>query len=282
MKLLVLVLGADGQLGEAMVRHFSARHEVVSRARATLDITQPDSVMSTLSGVCPDVVINCAAYTNVDRAETDPVTALAVNALGVRTLARAAGDLDATLVHFSTDFVFDGETDRPYTEQDAPNPRGTYAVSKLLGEWFAADCPRHYVLRVESLFGGRHARSSVDKILASLASAEPVRAFSDRSVSPSYVEDVVAATTSLLERASPPGLYHCVNAGWTTWVGLARELARLTGREDAAIEEVPMASANLRAARPKFAALSNARLAEQGIVMPTWQDALARYVQARG
>ena len=86
-----------------------------------------------------------------------------------------------------------------------------------------------------------HARSSVDKILANLASGQPVRAFSDRSVSPSYVEDVVVATTSLFERASPPGLYHCVNAGWTTWVGIARELARLAGREDAVIEEVLMA-----------------------------------------
>src|SRR5262245_3040302 len=118
MKLLVLVLGADGQLGEAMTRQLSVHHEVVSRARPALDITEPEALLNTLSGVCPDVVINCAAYTNVDRAESDPVTALAVNALAVRTLARVAGDLDATLVHFSTDFVFDGETERPYTEQD--------------------------------------------------------------------------------------------------------------------------------------------------------------------
>jgi len=282
MKLLVLVLGADGQLGEAMTRQLAVRHEVVSRTRPALDITQPEALMNTLSTVCPDVVVNCAAYTNVDRAETDPVTALTVNALAVRTLARAAGDLDATLVHFSTDFVFDGDTTRPYTEQDVPNPLGAYATSKLLGEWFAAECPRHYVLRVESLFGGRHARSSVDKILASIVAGQAVRAFSDRWVSPSYVDDVVEATTALLERSCPPGVYHCVNTGWTTWAGLAHELARLTGREDAAIEEVPMASANLRAPRPKFAALSNARLTEQGIAMPTWQDALARYVQARG
>ena len=281
MKLLALVLGAGGQLGEAMTTLLADRHEIVARSRAEIDVTDAESVTTLIGSLSPDVVINCAAYTNVDGAESDPTSALLVNALAVRTLARAAGDVDATLVHFSTDFVFDGEATRPYTEADPPNPRGTYAVSKLAGEMFAAECPRHYVLRVESLFGGQNARSSVDRMLSGILAGTEVRAFVDRVVSPSFVDDVVDATAGLLERSSPPGVYHCVNTGHGTWVDVAHELARLSERPDAPIAAVPMSSVQLLAPRPLYAALSNAKLADQGIQMPPWQDALARYVKSR-
>jgi dTDP-4-dehydrorhamnose reductase len=276
---LALVIGAGGQLGEAMTDQLGARHEVVPVTRRELDVTSADAVHAMVTDVQPDVIINCSAYTNVDGAEEDPVTALEVNAMAVRTLARAAARIDATLVHYSTDFVFDGVTDRPYRETDAPNPRGTYAMSKLLGEWFAVDAPRHYVLRVESLFGGARAGSSVDRILENLRAGHPVRAFVDRTVSPSFVNDVVMATGELLRTAAPSGVYHCVNTGWTNWAGLSRELARLIGRPDADIEEIRMAAAGLRAPRPLFAALSNEKLADAGVSMPTWQDSLRRYVE---
>lgn len=279
MKLLALVVGAGGQLGEAMVDQLSVRHEVVARTRKELDVTNRDAVMAEVADVTPDVIVNCSAYTNVDGAEDDPVAALEINAMAVRLLANAAAAIDATLVHYSTDFVFDGTIDRPYTEDDAPNPRGTYAMSKLLGEWFAAEAPRHYVLRVESLFGGARARSSVDRILENLRAGQPVRAFSDRSVSPTFVDDAVMVTSELLRLDAPFGLYHCVNSGWTTWVGLSRELARLVDRPDAEIQETRMADAKLRAARPLFAAMSNQKLIDLGIAVPTWQDALRRYVQ---
>lgn len=281
MKRLTLVLGAAGQLGEAMATELGADDEVVARTRAELDVTDSDAVRQAVAGICPDVIINCAAYTSVDGAQSAPVDALAANAWGVRALARAAAEVEATLVHFSTDFVFDGETDRPYVEADAPNPRGAYAVSKLLGEWLAADAPRHYVLRVESLFGGARARSSVDRICDALVADDEVPTFVDRTVSPSYVHDVVAATSALLERQAPSGIYHCVNTGWTTWTGIGRELARLLGRPDARIVEVPMDQAGLLAPRPKFAALDNTKLRQAAFEMPTWQDALARYVKQR-
>jgi dTDP-4-dehydrorhamnose reductase len=278
MKQLVLVTGATGQLGEAMVAQLEARHEVVNLGRKDLDVADTARVLATVAAVCPDVIVNCAAYTNVDGAEQDPSAALAANAWAVRALARAAADINAVLVHYSTDFVFDGATTRPYTEADEPNPHGTYAVSKLLGEWFAADAPVHYVLRVESLFGGPRARSSVDKILQNLVAGREVRAFADRTVSPSYVEDVVYATSALLEQRPASGVYHCVNTGWTTWSGIARELATLVGKPGAAIVDVNMNDAKLVAPRPKFAALDNSKLTAAGIPMPTWQEALARYV----
>jgi dTDP-4-dehydrorhamnose reductase len=258
------------------------KHEVVTRTRQDLDITVRDAVRDTVTSVCPDIIINCAAYTSVDGAQQEPRQALDANAWAVRTLAHVAAEIDATLVHFSTDFVFDGEHDAPYTEDESPNPRSTYAVTKLLGEWLAADAPRHYVLRVESLFGGPQARSSVDRILDGILAGTEVRAFVDRTVSPSYVDDVVGATRSLLAQQGPYGLYHCVNTGWTTWSNLARELARLAGRQNAAIVDVAVADADLLTPRPTFAALSNQRLRALGIEMPTWQDALARYVEGRG
>lgn len=279
MKHLALVVGSGGQLGEAMTELFAASHEVVAVTRKELDVTNADAVAALTRRVGPDVIVNCSAYTNVDGAEDEPVQALAVNAMAVRLLARAANDLQATLVHYSTDFVFDGVSDRPYTEEDAPNPRGTYAMSKLLGEWFAAEASRHYVLRVESLFGGARAKSSVDRILDNLRADAPVRAFVDRAVSPSYVEDVVMATDTLLSKQAAHGLYHCVNGGWTNWADLSRELARLVGKPDAVVEETRMADAKLRAPRPLYAALSNAKLVAAGVPMPTWQDAMARYVR---
>src|SRR5262245_5390969 len=212
MKQLVMVTGAGGQLGEAVAAQLTGRHEVVALRRHELDLSDANAVHSTVGSICPDVIVNCAAFTNVDAAEREPLLALSANAWGVRTLARAAIDINATLVHYSTDFVFDGTIDRPYTEEDEPNPRGTYAVSKLLGEWFAYDVPTHYVLRVESLFGGPRGSSSIDKMLRQLRNGEEVRAFSDRTVSPSFVEDVIVATMGLLERQSPSGLYHCVNS----------------------------------------------------------------------
>ena len=153
-------------------------------------------------------------------------------------------------------------------------------MSKLVGEWLAAEAPRHYVLRVESVFGGPKAKSSIDRILDGLLAGKEVRAFVDRTVTPSYVVDVVAATAALLANGQPYGLYHCVNSGWTTWAGLARELARMVGLPNAHITEVPLADAGLAVPRPKFAALSNAKLAAAGIAMPTWQDALQRHVTA--
>jgi dTDP-4-dehydrorhamnose reductase len=281
MKLLAAVLGAQGQLGDAMVAQLGARHEVVAYSRADLDITAAADVRGAISSLCPDVIINCAAYTKVDAAEDHPIDALNVNAWAVRTMAELAASLDAVLVHFSTDFVFAGDTDHPLTEEDPANPQGVYAASKLLGEWLAAEAPRHYVLRVESLFGGLRAASSIDRMLDAIRSGADVRAFADRTVSPSYVEDVVAATDALLTTARPWGLYHCVNSGGTTWSGVARELARLAGRPDARINDVQMADVPLRAPRPRFAALSNAKLAAVGVAMPSWQDALARYVTER-
>lgn len=278
----VLVTGARGLLGAAIVDAFSSTAIVEAADHAALDIADSDAVERAVAHFRPTVVVNCAAYNNVDGAEEDAQAALRVNAIALRGLARAARAHDATLVHYSTDFVFDGETDRPYAETDSPNPRSVYAASKLLGDWFAADAPRHYVLRVESLFGGAGAlngrrRGTVGVLVNRILAGDEVPVFVDRIVSPSYTRDVAWATQQLLNAAAPAGTYHCVNSGAATWAEVAEEAARLLKRPLRA-RTLTLATASLKATRPRFCALSNKRLAALGIALPSWQNALARYI----
>ena len=275
----VVVVGANGLLGAAIVFEWSqGGHTVTGLTRADLDVRRHTEVLSVIPSLAPDVVVNCTAYNRVDDAEGHPLDALAVNTWAVRSLAQAAQQSHAAFVHYSTDFVFDGRSDRPYTEDDAPNPQSVYGSSKLMGEWFAATCARHYLLRVESLFGGAVARSTVDTMLANMRAGSPVTAFADRTVSPSFVADVSSATRRLIETAAPRGLYHCVNSGHATWLAVAEYLRDLSGCAATEIRGVSATSVALTASRPQFAALSNAKLVALGIVIPTWQDALARHL----
>lgn len=277
----VLVVGAAGQLGQAMVRHFDGVHDVTAWTRQTIDLTDLRGVRERLLRLAPDAIVNCASYNNVDGAEEEQVTAFAINAFVVGTLARAARELDAVLMHYGTDFVFAGTASAAYTEHDRPEPQSVYAQSKLVGEWFAADARRHYVLRVESLFGGPHTRSSTDRIAEAVLSGQQAPVFVDRVVSPSFVADVAAASAHLLTTLPEFGLYHCVNSGYATWFEVGREIARVLGKSDASLKPVSVKDVKLRAARPQFAALSNAKLAAAGYTMPTWQDAIARYLSPR-
>jgi dTDP-4-dehydrorhamnose reductase len=276
----VVVTGAAGQLGTAIVRDFATRAEVVALARADVDLTDAAALDRRVRQERPDVVINCAAFNDVDGAEDRAADALATNAAAVLALARACRETGALFVHYGTDFVFDGRADRPYREEDEPAPQSVYGCSKLLGDWFAAEAPRHYVLRVESLFGGARRRSSVDRIVDAVLAGQPARVFVDRTVSPSYVEDVSSATWRLIETTAPYGLYHCVNSGATTWHALGEEVVRVLGRP---AELVPMRVADvpMRARRPLYAALANEKLRAAGIDMPTWQHALRRYLESR-
>jgi dTDP-4-dehydrorhamnose reductase len=242
----VVVFGAAGQLGEVMAATLRARVPTVAATRDDVDLAQPVAIRQYVRQVQPRAIINCAGYNNVDGAEDDPATALAANAFAVQALARAARDVGATLVHYSSDFIFDGETDQPYREDSRPNPRSVYAASKLLGEWFAADAGDYYVLRVESLFGGiTRRKSSLDQIIEKLAAGAPVKVFTDRVVSPSYVWDVADATAAILDARPPSGIYHCVNSGHATWYAVAEAAARELG-VSATLEPITLAEVKLR------------------------------------
>ena len=279
----VFVTGASGQLGSAVIDVFAGR-EVVAPSHRTLDISRPDQVAASVAEARPDVIVNCAAFNDVDGAEDRPRDAFALNAFAVRSLARAAEAVGATLVHFSTDFVFDGAAREPYGEDAPPAPRSTYASSKLAGEWFALDAPRAFVLRVESLFGspagwtGR--RGTLDKLIDSMEAGREVILFTDRIVSPSYIEDVASATRHLLEKDAAPGLYHCVNSGQATWHEVALEGARRIGVTPR-VTLTETTKVKMKASRPRYCALANRKLEAAGFAMPTWQDALARWLGTR-
>jgi dTDP-4-dehydrorhamnose reductase len=279
----ILVTGAAGRLGTAMVQAFGAE-DVLACGRHGLDITDAVAVRETIASAAPALIINCAAYNDVDGAEDRPSQALAINGYAVRSLARAAEACGATFVHFGTDFVFDGGADEPYDETASTSPRSVYGLSKLLGDWFALEAPRGFAVRVESLFGsapgwtGRP--SSLDNIVDGLERGSDVRVFTDRVVSPSYVPDVVRAVRQLLDSGARPGLYHCVNSGHATWHDVAAEAARLMGVRPR-LQPVTLEETTFRAARPRFCALSNRKLEAAGCGMPAWHDALQRWLTER-
>jgi dTDP-4-dehydrorhamnose reductase len=276
----VLIVGAAGRLGASVVDAL-AGVDLIAHTRSTLDIADPEAVRRVVGEAAPAAIINCAAFNDVDGAEDDPTSAFAVNAFAVRSLARAAEACGAPLVHFGSDFVFDGEAAEPYAESATPAPRSVYGLSKLLGEWFALDAPQGFVLRVESLFGapvgwtGR--ASSLDSIIAGLEQGRQVRVFTDRVVSPSYVYDIARAVKHLLETDAAAGLYHCVNSGHATWHEVAQEAARLLGVQPR-FQCVTMGEAVFRASRPRYCALDGGKLAEAGFRMPPWNEALRRWL----
>jgi dTDP-4-dehydrorhamnose reductase len=278
----VMITGAAGLLAAAIRSEFADHAELHLFDRQGLDFTDRVAVEGTVARVAPDVVINCAAFNDVDGAEDRAVEALNANAFAVSWLARASRAVGARLVHYGSDFVFDGSATRPYTEEDRPAPRSVYGSSKLLGDWLALEGPRAYVLRVESLFGrpgsGSGRRGSLGAIVEKIRNAQEVPVFVDRTVSPSYTADVARATRELLALDAPPGLYHCVNSGAATWADIAAEIARIL-RLPLQTRPLTLASAGLKARRPLYSAMSNAKLARAGVVMPDWREALARYLE---
>ena len=280
----LVITGAGGRLGAVMASELQqSGHHVTALTRSELDITNPRSVHAAIGRLEPDAIVNCCAYNAVDAAEADPAAAFAVNAHGPAALADAAAHAGAVLVHFSSDFVFDGEAPEPYAEDAPANPLNVYGASKLAGEHQVQRLGEHYILRVESLFGGpmlTGRTATIDYIADNLTAGLTVRAMVDRTVSPSYVDDVVRASRALLERGAPFGTYHCVTSGCTTWYELACEAARCLG---ATAPVLPVRSDDFvaPAARPRFCAMSNRKLRALGIEMLSWRAALAHHLAAR-
>ena len=280
----IVITGAAGRLGAALTMELrSAGHQVSPLGHTDLDITDRKQVDAVLKRLRPQVIINSSAYNAVDAAESDSSAAFALNAEGPANLADAARQSGAVLMHYSTDFVFDGAASHPYSEEAATNPLSVYGASKLAGEKDVAKVQRHYILRLESLFGGigvRGHRATVDQIADAILAGSTVRALQDRTVSPSHVADVSRASRALIEGGCPFGLYHCVNSGFTTWYELALEVSRQLG---ITAHVVPLLTSNLvtPAPRPRFCALSNQKLTALGIEMPSWDRALEYHLMSR-
>jgi dTDP-4-dehydrorhamnose reductase len=233
------------------------------------------------------VVVNCAAYNFVDKAESEPETAFAVNAWAVRDLTTICRDLDATLVHFSTDYVFglDGDRTTPYRETDAPGPMSVYGLSKLTGEYLVRSiCPKHFVIRTCGLYGvwgsGGKGRNFVETMLRLAGLGKPIPVVNDQRCTPSFTADVAAATAALIATGAF-GLYHITSGGDCTWYELARETLRLAG-VTADLTPISSAEFGADARRPGYSVLSNEKLLAAGVThLRHWTEALAAYFQDR-
>jgi dTDP-4-dehydrorhamnose reductase len=280
------VFGALGQLGVELRAELERRgYQVAGFARVELDIQDAAKVERAIAGFDPSVVFNAAAYNMVDVAEREPDAALAANGLAVRNLALACRQNDARLVHFSTDYVFDGTLGRPYTEKDEVHPLGAYAVSKLVGELYAqAYLDRPLVIRTSGVFGPgglRTARGNFPETMLRLAgSGKPIRVVEDHVASPTYAPALASRSIDLVERGLD-GVFHVGGGEAISWFAYARLIFERAGIE---VDLQPIDEREYRTAarRPKFSALDNARMRDCGIEpMPPLRDAVASYLAAR-
>jgi dTDP-4-dehydrorhamnose reductase len=276
------VLGAAGQLGRDLCSRLPG--EVIPLGRDRADLTNPEQLRATIKDLRPDMVVNCAAYNFVDRAESEAEAAFAVNACGVRTLATICRDLNCVLAHFSTDFVFGLDAGRrtPYRETDAAGPVGVYGVSKLAGEYFVrALCPRYFILRTCGLYGvwgsGGKGGNFVETMLSVAARGKPLRVVNDQFCTPSYTVDVAIAAATLFS-TERYGVYHLTNSGSCSWHELAAAVFEKAGLQ-ADLTGTPSADYPTPAQRPRYSVLSTTAYESLGLPpLRPWREALAAYL----
>ncbi len=270
----ILVTGAAGQLGTALQASLPA-HELVALGHGQIDITRLAAVRDAIDAYRPDLVINAAAFNDVDGAEAHPEDAYAGNALGPRNLAVATAARGIALLHVSTDYVFDGTATRPYTEFDATNPRSAYGRSKLAGEEAVrALNHRHYIVRTAWLFStvGRN----FAKTMCGLAARPEVRVVSDQYGSPTYVPHLAAGLAQLVG-TDAYGTYHVAGKGGTSWFELTRALYRHLGITTP-VQPVSTAEFPRPAERPRYAVLTTVQ--DPAILLPPWEEGVAAFARA--
>jgi dTDP-4-dehydrorhamnose reductase len=281
-----VVFGAAGQLGLELVRELRARgYSVTGWDRARVDITDAAAVEQALAQYEAEIVFNAAAYNQVDVAEKEPQAAFLVNALAVRNLALACRQVDARLIHFSTDYVFDGLARHPYTEEDATHPLGAYAVSKLAGELYAqAYLDQALVVRTSGVYGPgglATARGNFVELMLRLSrSTNPIRVVEDHSASPTFAPLLAARTIDLVER-DLSGIFHIGGGTPISWFEFARTIFEVAGLKPVllATNEREYRTA---ARRPRYSALSNGKMERSGLSpMPPMRQALEAYFEER-
>ncbi len=281
-----MVIGATGQLGSDLVRTFDQPGELVALSTRDVDILDAARTRSILEALQPTCVINTAAYNLVDRAEDDGRSAFALNAVAVGTLAAVCQAAGARLVHFSTDYVFDGAKRTPYLETDSPQPVSVYGQSKLAGERLALErCERSVIFRVCGLFGlagslGKGKGNFVETMLRLAREGRPLRVVSDQVLCPSYTLDLARKVWKVLPKVAHP-IYHLTNAGQVSWYEFARRALELAGLT-ADLTPVTAAEYGARARRPAYSVLAHAHLAALGEDdLRPWDAALPAYVAER-
>ena len=278
-----LIIGSRGQLGSELIDAFSM-YAPLGVDHAELAIENTADVEAVLERVKPTLVINTAAFHDLDECERDPTRAVSINAIAVDRLAAAVSRSGAAFATMSTDYVFDGEKRRPYCEEDETRPLNLYGLSRLCGELSARrHDSRWFIFRTSGMFGarrdGRKGNRFVDNIVSQARNGKRPRVVNDLTLSPSYAVDVASAMRGVFEREAF-GLYHVTNAGSCTWFDLAQEALRLAGLP-ADVEPISYREFGSIVPRPIYTALDQEALRRLGVVMSPWQDGLRRYFETR-
>jgi dTDP-4-dehydrorhamnose reductase len=281
-----LVIGSSGQLGQDLMRTFG--EQTVGLTHADVDVTDGIGVSRIVREQQPDWVVNTAAFHRVDDCELNPTLAFAVNAVGAANVARAATEIGAGVVFFSTDYVFAGEgrpRHDPHTESSKPDPRNVYGVSKLAGEQLVMNAnPRHLVIRSAGLYGTATSRKgwTFPELMVSKGRSDGwVKVVTDQALSPTSTRDLAEATRALMEREAR-GLFHLTNEGECSWYEFAQATFDITGIA-VNMEPTTTVTGERRARRPAYSALVSERLAEVGVPpLQPWRDALEHYLHAKG
>jgi dTDP-4-dehydrorhamnose reductase len=273
----VLVLGANGQLGKEFVDYLKDKTEVFAFSHKKLDIIDFETLVNKFYELSPDVVINCAAYTKVDQAEKEEILAYKVNALGAKNVSFASFKVNAKVVYFSTDYVFDGARELPYNEFDKVNPLSVYGKSKLVGEMYTKEHnPNHLILRISWLYG-INGSNFVKTIIRLAKEKVELRVVNDQVGAPTYTLDVVKQTWKLIQDDSI-GLYHSSNTGQTTWFEFAN---RIVDKLKLSTKVLPIKTDEFLtlAKRPSFSVFDNYMLKLEGkSIMRNWEEAFDDFV----
>ena len=276
-----LVLGARGMLGQDLVKILAPEYEIIPWDLAEIDITREKETLEKIVKVRPQVIINCAAYTNVDQCETHREQAFLVNAEGTKHVALASYTVKARFVHLSTDYVFDGTASIPYREDNSPNPMSVYGQSKLQGEIYVRQIGGdHLIIRTAWLYGPR-GKNFVEAILSQAAEGKQIRVVNDQQGSPTFTRDLSQAIKGLLP-ITEQGIFHLTNSGSCTWFEFALHILEESGFKGNEVRPISSKELGRPAKRPAYSILDNSRYEQiSENKMRSWQEALKEYFNSR-
>lgn len=276
----VLVTGVGGQLGHDVVRELEQRgHEVTGVGREEMDITDAEKVRKVIRDCVPDAVIHCSAYTAVDRAEDEADQCRKVNVEGTKNIAEICAELDCKMIYISTDFVFSGEGERPWETDDAAGPISVYGRTKYEGEdEVKSRLGKFFIVRISWVFG-KNGNNFVKTMLRIGKENDAVKVVDDQIGSPTYTRDMAVLLADMVQ-TEKYGVYHASNEGFCSWYEFAKEIFRLAGMDDVSVTPITSDQFPAKAKRPFNSRMSKEKLVKEGFnKLPSWQDALKRYVQ---
>ncbi|MBX2869264.1 MAG: dTDP-4-dehydrorhamnose reductase [Acidiferrobacterales bacterium] len=290
----VLIFGKHGQVGGALLRQLThpstlvdpERYEVIATDIEDVDLTDNEATASLVLETKPDWVLNTSAHTAVDKAESEPELAYQLNATAPETIAKACHKIGATMVHYSTDYVFDGSSKTAYLETDEPNPQSVYGRTKLAGEQVVANnLPQHFIFRTAWVYssGGKN---FVNTMLRLARDRDELKVVGDQFGSPTLADDLATATIEVMQQVvalgssfdDPAyGIYNATGSGYTSWAGFSEEIMRQSGNDQVSVLSIPTEDYPTPAPRPAFSVLDNSKIKQRfGIQLDEWQSALRR------